>query len=72
MHALADDGGLVRADEALVGEATAIAERHDLSVYDAAYVAGALAAGAQLVSCDLRDLVSRDLALTPEQACGGH
>lgn len=72
VHALADDGGLVRAGEALVGEATAIAERHGLSVYDAAYVAGARAAGAQLVSCDLRDLVSRDLALTPDQACGAH
>jgi len=67
--ALADDGGLVRVAEALVADATAIAERHGLSVYDAAYVAGARSAGAQLVSCDLRDLVSRGLALTPEQAC---
>lgn len=55
--------------KALVGEATVIAEHHDLSVYDAAYVANARTAGAQLVSCDLRDLVSRDLALTLEQAC---
>jgi predicted nucleic acid-binding protein len=66
--ALADDGGVVRVDAGLIAEATQIAERHDLSVYDAAYVAGARAAGAQLVSCDQRDLVSRDLALTPEQA----
>jgi len=69
VQALADDGGLFRVDEALAGEATVIAERHGLSVYDAAYVAGARTAGAQLVSCDLRDLVSRDLALTPAQAC---
>jgi predicted nucleic acid-binding protein len=69
VRALADDGGLLRVDDALVTEATAIAERHGLSVYDAAYVAGARAASAELVSCDLRDLVSQDLALTPEQAC---
>ena len=69
VRALADDGGLLRVDEALVGEATVIAERHGLSVYDAAYVAGARTAGAELVSCDLRDLVGRDLAVTPEEAC---
>jgi predicted nucleic acid-binding protein len=69
VEALADDGGLVRVDETLAAEATAIAEREGLSVYDAAYVAGAQAAGARLVSCDLRDLVSRDLAVTPRQAC---
>ncbi len=67
--ALSEDGGLVRVDDALAAEATEIAERHGLSVYDAAYAAGARAAGAQLVSCDIRDLVSRDLALTPQQAC---
>lgn len=69
VEALADDGGLVRVDETLVAEATVIAEREGLSVYDAAYVAGAQAAGARLVSCDLRDLVSRDLAVTPRHAC---
>jgi len=62
VDALADDGGLYRVDETLV-------ERETLSIYDAAYVAGASAAGARLVSCDLRDLVSRDLAVTPQQAC---
>lgn len=69
VNALADDGGLVRVDETLVAHATAIAERETLSVYDAAYIAGASAAGARLVSCDLRDLVSRDLAVTPRHAC---
>ncbi len=69
VRALADDGGLLRVDETLIAEATLIAERHALSMYDAAYVAGARTSGADLVSCDHRDLVSRDLALTPEQAC---
>jgi len=69
VDAIAQDGGLVRVDATLVQHATAIAERDRLSVYDAAYVAGAAIAGARLVSCDVRDLVSRDLALTPEQAC---
>lgn len=69
VDALADDGGLSRVDEALVTHATAIAQRESISVYDAAYVAGASAAGARLVSCDIRDLVSRGLALTPQQAC---
>lgn len=69
VEALADDGGLFRVDEALVAQATAIAERESVSVYDAAYVAGASAAGARLVSCDLRDLVSHHLAVTPDQVC---
>lgn len=69
VNAIADDGGLVRVDEALVARATAIAERERLSVYDAAYVGAAEAVGARLVSCDLRDLVSGKLALTPRQAC---
>ncbi len=38
-------------------------------MYDAAYVAGPLATGVRLVSCDLRDPVSRNLAVTPGQAC---
>ncbi len=32
-------GALVRCDEALVATATELAESHDLSAYDAAYVA---------------------------------
>lgn len=69
VDAIADDGGLIRVDGALIDAAVTIAEREGLSVYDASYVAGAAVAGARLVSCDLRDLVSRDLALTPVQAC---
>jgi predicted nucleic acid-binding protein len=67
--AIAADGGLVRADEPLVAHAVRVAATEGLSVYDAAYVAGAASAGAELVSCDLRDLVNRGLAVTPQQAC---
>jgi predicted nucleic acid-binding protein len=66
--ALADDGGLVRADEALLAAAADVAVTTGLSAYDAAYVAAAAATGAQLVSCDVRDLVSRGLAVTPADA----
>lgn len=65
--ALADDGGLVRVDEALAAAAADLASEHGLSAYDAAYVAGAAAAGARLVSCDLRDLVRPGLAVTPSR-----
>lgn len=67
--AIAADGGLVRADESLIAHAVRVAEAEGLSVYDAGYVAGAASAGAELVSCDLRELVNRGLAVTPQQAC---
>lgn len=67
--AIAADGGLVRADEMLIARAVRIADTEGLSVYDAGYVAGAASAGAQLVSCDLGNLVNRNLAVTPRQAC---
>lgn len=67
--AVAADGGLVRVDEALIAHAVRVADVEGLSVYDAGYVAGAASAGARLVSCDLRDLVDRNLAVTPQQAC---
>ena len=63
--AVADDGGLVRADAQLLDSAAAIAEEHGISVYDAAYVASARASSGRLVSCDVRDLVSRGLASLP-------
>jgi predicted nucleic acid-binding protein len=66
--AIAQDGGLVRVDDALIAATTAIAIEHGLSTYDAAYVAGARAAGADLVSCDVSGLVSRGLAVMPSQA----
>ena len=74
VRALQDDGGLVRCDEALVAAATELTESHDLSTYDAAYVAAAVAAaitiGARLVSCDIRDLVCSGFAVLPGEAVG--
>lgn len=66
--AVADDGGVVRADAQLLERAAVIAEEHGISVYDAAYVAAARTLGSQLVSCDVRDLVSRGLAFLPGHA----
>ncbi len=66
--ALADDGGLVRVETTLIISAATIAEEHGISAYDAAYVAAARASNSQLVSCDLRDLVSRGLARLPSDA----
>ena len=65
---IAGDGGLARADQSLLEVAAEIAVSHGVSVYDAAYVAAAGIIGAHLVSCDIRDLVSRGLAQTPAQA----
>lgn len=45
-----------------------LAIEHELSAYDAAYVAGAAETGARLVRCDVRDLVSRGLAIVPVEA----
>ena len=67
---LAGDGGIVRADAQLLEAASELAMASDLSVYDAAYVAAAAATGAELVSCDVRDLVSRGLARLPADAVG--
>ncbi len=66
--AVGDDGGLVRADAALLESAVGIADENGITVYDAAYVAAARAVEGQLVSCDVRDLVSRGLAFLPGDA----
>jgi predicted nucleic acid-binding protein len=66
--AVADDGGVVRANASLIEQAEDLASTRGLSVYDAAYVAAAKVSGAELVSCDLRDLVSKGLARTPGEA----
>ena len=66
--AVADDGGLIRVDALLIAHATTIAEEHGISAYDAAYVAAARASNGQLVSCDVRDLVSQGLARLPGYA----
>ncbi|HMJ03143.1 MAG TPA: type II toxin-antitoxin system VapC family toxin [Conexibacter sp.] len=59
---------LVRIDEAVVAQAIEVAEEHGISVYDATYAAVSRLNGWTLVSTDIRDLVSRGLAITPEEA----
>jgi predicted nucleic acid-binding protein len=63
-----DEETLVAADPALMDLATAIAQEHDLTAYDAAYVAAAASHGWNLVSVDIADLVSKGLAVTPDAA----
>lgn len=61
-------GALVEADPALTDLAVSIAGEHGLTAYDAAYVAAANSSGWKLVSTDLADLVSKDLAIDPDAA----
>jgi predicted nucleic acid-binding protein len=65
---VAEDGGVVPSTDTLLTRAAEIAERHTISVYDAAYAAAADEGGHRLVSCDERDLVSKDLAAFPKDA----
>lgn len=62
---LAGDGGVLSSSDTLLTRAAEIAERHTISVYDAAYAAAADEGGHRLVSCDERDLVSKGLASLP-------
>jgi predicted nucleic acid-binding protein len=62
---LADDGGVLVSTSSLLARAAELAERHTISVYDAAYATAADNAGHHLVSCDERDLVSKGLAALP-------
>jgi predicted nucleic acid-binding protein len=62
---LADDGGVIESTGALLARAAELAEQHEISVYDAAYVAAAGEGERSLVSCDARDLVSKGLAALP-------
>lgn len=62
---LADDGGVLSSTDTLLTRAAEIAERHTISVYDAAYAAAANDVGYRLISCDERDLVSKNLATLP-------
>jgi predicted nucleic acid-binding protein len=59
---------LVRIDRSLVVAALDASAEHALTAYDAAYVAAARKHGWQLVSLDMRDLVSKGLAVTPDAA----
>ena len=65
---LADDGGVVLSTDTLLTKAAELAERHTISVYDAAYAAAADDTGHRLISCDKRDLVSKGLAAFPADA----
>lgn len=59
---------LTRMDQALAEEVVNVVSEHGLTAYDAAYVAAARRNGWQLVSLDVRDLVSKGLAVTPDWA----
>jgi predicted nucleic acid-binding protein len=58
----------LQADLALLEDGLSLMSEHALSAYDAAYVAAARRNGWQLVSLDVRDLVSKGLAVTPDAA----
>jgi predicted nucleic acid-binding protein len=59
------EGALLRVDEALVEDAIALAAKHGLTAYDAAYVAAAHKYVWTLVSADLKDLVKPGMAVAP-------
>ncbi|HYH53307.1 MAG TPA: PIN domain-containing protein [Solirubrobacterales bacterium] len=59
---------ILRIDHELAVAAVDLAAEHGLSAYDAAYVAAARRYGWTLVSADIADLVSKDLAVTPDAA----
>jgi predicted nucleic acid-binding protein len=58
----------LQADVTLFEDGLDLMREHDLTAYDAAYVAAARRHGWQLVSLDVRDLVSKGLAVTPDAA----
>lgn len=62
---ISNDGGVALSTTTLLTRAAEIADQHRISVYAAAYVAAASQAGATLVSCDTRDLISKSLANSP-------
>jgi predicted nucleic acid-binding protein len=59
---------LERADAELLREAATIADRHQLTVYAAAYVVAGRRRGWTLVSGDVADLVTPGLAISPQAA----
>ena len=70
LDAIAADGGIFSVSPELISAAVGLADRHGISVYDAAYVAAAEAGSGVLASCDIRDLVSRGLARSPADLIG--
>lgn len=59
---------LLGVDAQLLSAGLEVAAEHGLSAYDAAYVAAARRHDWTLVSVDIRDLVSKGLAVTPDAA----
>jgi predicted nucleic acid-binding protein len=59
---------ILSVDQDLLGSALEIAAERSLTAYDATYVAAAQRHGWTLVSTDIRDLVSKGLAVTPDAA----
>lgn len=59
---------LVSVDIGLIEAMAEIAVEHRITSYDAAYVAAARRHDWTLVSTDIRDLVSKGLAITPDAA----
>lgn len=58
----------LQADVILFEDGLQLMNEHGLTAYDAAYVAAARRNGWQLVSLDVRDLVAKGLAVTPDAA----
>ena len=65
IEAMESVGNLVRVDSELMDRAARFVLDYGITAYDAAYVAASKRVGAQLVSCDIQDLVSNGLAVTP-------
>jgi len=62
-----DDGGVLPSTARLIQLAADLAVEHEISVYDATYAAAAIDSGSRLISCDHRDLISKNLAQPPGQ-----
>jgi predicted nucleic acid-binding protein len=61
-------GNVVRVDAGLIEATAEIAIEHGLTSYDGAYLAVARRFDWQLVSTDIKDLVSKGLAIAPDAA----
>lgn len=60
--------GLLAVDAKLIDSAIELSSEHGITAYDAAYAAAARRYGWTLVSTDIRDLVSKGLAVAPDAA----
>lgn len=60
------NGRLVHVDADTITDTVGVVTEHGLTAYDAAYVAVTRRYGWTLVSTDIKDLVSRALALAPD------